>query len=91
MNKHCMKLVFSVHEQGEWGLTEVDSNAEFKRAEDFQRKFIPGTRAQLRVLHQSYQVCRRYILFLLSLYSKTLIDFESYAKMLVRRVLSDKI
>ena len=37
-------------------MTQVDTEEEFRRAEIFQRKFIPGTRAQLRVLHQSYQV-----------------------------------
>ncbi len=49
--------------QGDWGLTEIDTDAELKRSENFQRKFIPSTRAQLRVLHQSYQVQLSIILF----------------------------
>lgn len=49
-------IVFLIF-QGDWGLTEEDSIADIKRIADFTKTFIPTTRAQLRVLHQSYQVC----------------------------------
>ena len=42
--------------QGEWGLTEKDEEAEKKRSANFVDFVIPNTRAQLRVLAQSYQV-----------------------------------
>eukprot|EP00794_Sanderia_malayensis_P011322 gene11322-12508_t len=52
------KLAEKRTDQGNWGITDVDTEAEYKRSENFERKFIPSTRAQLRVLHQSYQSFR---------------------------------
>lgn len=62
-------------EEGEWGLTDADSEEDIKRIADFTKTFIPSTRAQLRVLHQSYQDMLQQFLVMLNSHSDVSLRF----------------
>jgi len=61
--------------EGDWGLTEEDSMADIKRTADFMKTFLPSTRAQLRVLHQSYQDMLQQFLVMLNSHSDVSLRF----------------
>eukprot|EP00795_Rhopilema_esculentum_P016861 gene16861-8336_t len=69
------ELIKSRTGKGAWGMTETDTEEEMKRTEEFQQKFIPGTRAQLRVLHHSYQDMLRQFLVMLKSHSDVSLQF----------------
>lgn len=49
-------LLFLFFGQGEWGMTDWDEEEERRRSVKFVDNVIPDTRAQLKVLSNSYQV-----------------------------------
>jgi len=51
-----MFLLFLLFGQGEWGMTDWDEEEERRRSVNFVDHVIPDTRAQLKVLSNSYQV-----------------------------------
>lgn len=74
-------------DEGEWGLTEEDSRADILRQAEFTKTFIPSTRAQLRVIHQSYQDMLQQFLVMLNDHSDVSLrslcfrlDFNEYYK-----------
>ena len=42
--------------QGDWGTTALEEGENQRRKMEFQRSFLPSSKAQLKVLAQSYQV-----------------------------------
>ncbi|XP_065644166.1 gamma-tubulin complex component 3 homolog isoform X3 [Hydra vulgaris] len=60
---------------GKWGITDEESAADKRRVAEFTKTFIPSTRAQIRVLHQSYQDMLQDFLVMLNSHSDVSLRF----------------
>ena len=85
--KHLERKASIKTDDGGWGLTEEDSRNDILRQAEFTKTFIPSTRAQLRVLHQSYQDMLQHFLVMLNNHTDVSLrflcfrlDFNEYYK-----------
>lgn len=85
--KHLERKASVKTASGDWGLTEEDTKSDILRQAEFTKTFIPSTRAQLRVLHQSYQDMLQHFLVMLNNHSDVSLrflcfrlDFNEYYK-----------